>query len=883
MAQQYDGSIRIQIDADDEKAAKKIEQLNSKYARQLESVNKQTAAVGRLRDAYSQLVSGDVEPKSIKQMEKDIQRAEKEAAGLDTQLQALNNRASIERAVDGGISPQTQAQIDEVAQRLFEADRKADLLKKNLAEVRLDPSASAEAKKLAEDIQLGGDKLERLTGEAQQTKSALEGIAQGVADSGVFVRLGNALSRIGTSLTGSMVAARSAVNSLTGKVSRFGRESKKSFSTASAHASKFGGRLKSLIAGAFVFNIIRRGLREVAKLLGSMLRTNTQFTQSLSQIKSNLLTAFQPIYEAILPWLNMLMSALSQITAQMASFVSTIFGTSATQAQKNAQALYDQANATEKAGNAAEKASKQLASFDTIQKLSSPQSNQSEQQNPTAPVFDTDFTKIKTPEWLSDWWGVFQESWKQQGQKTIDAAKKAISSIKTVISEIGKSFMSVWTNGTGVKFLNNIQKLLQTIFGIIGDIATAFANAWRKNDTGTRMIQAIFDAINRVIELIGSIGEAFRAAWNSGLGESILSHIFSIITNIFDVVGNLVGRFREAWEANGNGEAIMTAILGLVNSILGTIGNIITATAEWAKNLDLEPLISGIRGVLEPLKGVIDIIGEALGEIWKEVALPFAKWVVEQAIPTILRWLGSFFTFLTNNKEGVIAFIKTIALLFAAFKTVSIITTAIEVFKALFGALTPLKVILALMIPLIAGVIGAWKDMSALERVISVLGLLVVGAAAAAIAVGALQSAWSLGLAAAAIVAGVVAITSAINSSTKRANSAGSFSGGGISGASASTFSTASLPHLAEGAVISPNHEFLAVLGDQRRGVNIETPLATMKQAFAEVIAESGIGNASNVNVNFTGSMAQLVRQMNPKITVEQNRAGNRLVKGGSY
>lgn len=40
------------------------------------------------------------------------------------------------------------------------------------------------------------------------------------------------------------------------------------------------------------------------------------------------------------------------------------------------------------------------------------------------------------------------------------------------------------------------------------------------------------------------------------------------------------------------------------------------------------------------------------------------------------------------------------------------------------------------------------------------------------------------------------------------------------------------IPKLAQGAVIPPNNEFLAVLGDQKRGTNIESPLSTMVEAF---------------------------------------------------
>lgn len=48
------------------------------------------------------------------------------------------------------------------------------------------------------------------------------------------------------------------------------------------------------------------------------------------------------------------------------------------------------------------------------------------------------------------------------------------------------------------------------------------------------------------------------------------------------------------------------------------------------------------------------------------------------------------------------------------------------------------------------------------------------------------------------------------------------------------------IPHLAQGAVIPANREFMAVLGDQKSGTNIETPLPTMIQAFKQALAENG-------------------------------------------
>ena len=48
--------------------------------------------------------------------------------------------------------------------------------------------------------------------------------------------------------------------------------------------------------------------------------------------------------------------------------------------------------------------------------------------------------------------------------------------------------------------------------------------------------------------------------------------------------------------------------------------------------------------------------------------------------------------------------------------------------------------------------------------------------------------------------------------------------------------STLPIPRLAKGAVLPANKPFLAVLGDQRHGTNIEAPLSTIQEAVAEVM-----------------------------------------------
>ncbi|MBQ8768857.1 MAG: hypothetical protein IJZ15_04335 [Oscillospiraceae bacterium] len=67
-------------------------------------------------------------------------------------------------------------------------------------------------------------------------------------------------------------------------------------------------------------------------------------------------------------------------------------------------------------------------------------------------------------------------------------------------------------------------------------------------------------------------------------------------------------------------------------------------------------------------------------------------------------------------------------------------------------------------------------------------------------------------------------------------------------------FDIPEIPKLAQGAVIPPNREFLAVLGDQKTGTNIETPLDTMIQAFKTALADGGYAGGDTV-VNLTATL----------------------------
>lgn len=87
-----------------------------------------------------------------------------------------------------------------------------------------------------------------------------------------------------------------------------------------------------------------------------------------------------------------------------------------------------------------------------------------------------------------------------------------------------------------------------------------------------------------------------------------------------------------------------------------------------------------------------------------------------------------------------------------------------------------------------------------------------------------------------------------------------------------------SIPRLAQGAVIPPNREFLAVLGDQRQGTNIEAPLQTIVDAFNIALSQNGGANRGNTEVVLEIDGREFGRAVVEQGNRENRRIGTRLV-----
>jgi hypothetical protein len=87
-----------------------------------------------------------------------------------------------------------------------------------------------------------------------------------------------------------------------------------------------------------------------------------------------------------------------------------------------------------------------------------------------------------------------------------------------------------------------------------------------------------------------------------------------------------------------------------------------------------------------------------------------------------------------------------------------------------------------------------------------------------------------------------------------------------------------SIPRLAQGAVIPPNREFLAVLGDQKQGTNIEAPLQTIVDAFNMALSQNGGYSGGNTEVVLEIDGREFGRAVVEQGNRENRRVGTRLV-----
>lgn len=360
-----------------------------------------------------------------------------------------------------------------------------------------------------------------------------------------------------------------------------------------------GQLIKSFTIFSLIFPLVSRGIMALAQNIGATLMTNTAFANSLNQIRSNLATAFTPIFQAIMPALNALMSALATVTGYIAAFMSALFGksmastkqaTSGIYAAKDAMGAYG--SSADKAAKASEKARRSLMGFDEINKLddadNSAGSGGGGGGGSDMPVYtptDVDAGPIK--KWvkqLKDLWakGDYAGIGKLIGQQV----NKAVASFTKWISwdNLGKSI---------TEFCDGFCELFNSLIDTIN-----WENIGRMFGTGINTIvntlYLLFTGINweRIGKALaqGLNGLVYSVDWDK-LGHTIGSYVQACIDMLYGFVTTA------DWPAIG--KALADGVMGLVYSVdmpkfaaaLGKgLSGAISSVHTFVKNIDWHKL-----------------------------------------------------------------------------------------------------------------------------------------------------------------------------------------------------------------------------------------------------------------------------------------------------
>lgn len=578
----------------------------------------------------------------------------------------------------------------------------------------------------------------------------------------------------------------------------------------------FSKRVSGLFKRVLVFSLITRALQSLRTWLGKTIMQNEEARAAVARLKAAFLTLAQPILQVVIPVFVKLVNILTQVVTAIAKFFGMLSGKSWASQKSAAQGLNEEQKALEGVGSAAEDASKSMASFDEINQLT----------DNSASAAGGGAGGAASTEIAPDF-------------SNLDMAEDKLHDILGLVGAIAAGLLA-WKIAS--LFTNDLSK----IWGIALAVAGAFA-----------LVYFWLDAWNNGIDLQNFLG---MLAGLAALAVGLAIAFGPIAAGIALVVGGLamlVVGIKDVIENGFNLVNTLTIIAGLLAAGIG----ISLLTGNWIPLLiagflaALVALVSFTGHGEELIQGLKNII-DGFGKFFKGVFTGDMKLAVE-GIKQIWEGMKQSWNAIVNSiKDAWNMFITWLQskspLLASIFQTYG---------KYVSDVYKNIKDILKGVIDFIVGVFtGDWtKAWQGVTEIFKGIWNNIVAIIEAAINF---------------IIDGINLLISALNTIHFEIPDWVPIIGGKSFGISIPLVSQVALPRLAEGAVIPPNREFMAVLGDQKSGTNIETPLETMVQAFKQAMNESG-GRSQTIILQLNGrEFARAVYKANNE---ETQRVGVRL------
>lgn len=372
---------------------------------------------------------------------------------------------------------------------------------------------------------------------------------------------------------------------------------------ASQGMEAFTKRVKMLAKRALVFTIIARALAALRDWLADVVAVNGEARDAIAQLKGALLTLAQPLVQIIIPAFTALVKVLATVVSFIANIVSALFGTTAKESANAAKSLNDQKNAYKGVGGAAKSASKQLASFDEINKLSGEGGGGSG-------IIHPDFSTAANFAFLDK----IADKLKKIGQDIVNL-------FKDVTGFIGNVFSGDWGAALDniINFVSHARILLADLLDFVGYIFGAIIDTIIEKCglAGTPvgdMLTGIKDIVQGALGLISGILTGYLEKMKQSVIQmltGVKTFVFGIwdwfklgLTSLLDWLdGKTNGRFHEIIEL---AKTYVSDVIDGVKQIFGGFIDFLTGvfTLDWEKAW--EGIKEIFRGIWNTIVGVLE-------------------------------------------------------------------------------------------------------------------------------------------------------------------------------------------------------------------------------------------------------------------------------------
>lgn len=154
--------------------------------------------------------------------------------------------------------------------------------------------------------------------------------------------------------------------------------------------ARFTRTISNSLRRVFFFSLFYTGFRQIRDGLMQVVKTNEEAVAAIARLKGAFLTLVQPIIHVVIPAFVSLVNTIATAVEMFAELTAYLFGTTAQESAKAAEALYEEANGLNEIKDAAEEAEGSLASFDKINTIQTePKTKKDDTIRPDFDAFDT--------------------------------------------------------------------------------------------------------------------------------------------------------------------------------------------------------------------------------------------------------------------------------------------------------------------------------------------------------------------------------------------------------------------------------------------------------------------------------------------------------------